>query len=993
MAIERRAVKKRILKSGKDRTDTAVYVLLKYGVTDDADVAQKLVQSNDEVLFPSDLSYYTDQVDQDLGMGKTSPEVEKIRNALAEFYGLYEPEQETEEEIPSELDDLLGSIREEDLEEPAAPPSSALAIYEGVGGEDIVEEDIDERILKLLKLDGVYDIDYATYMTLLKERMVAARMADSSISTEEDELLRDEFKRVKGKVGRFKLKKKRITAEDLGETGPVTVSDDQFFLTSSAVIPKKSADPEAGEDDSEILKKLDDILTSIRMENKEEKKKTKADKKDAEAEKRRKKEKKLETQKKKEFKSLITNVVAPVTSFLEKIINWIKWTFIGFIFNQALAWFQDPANQNKVTAIGNFLKTFFPAILAAAVLFLTPVGGFIRGTIKLFRWAIPKLLGIIKKNPKLFAAAALVGAGAIIPQLFPETVNEQERKTANAPGSKDEKIAALKKQKENLNPLQILQGVGSEIDEQIKFLETGESASYGAAPGGRVQTSGGGASNADNKDLDEMPTIEGMSGGGLVGDTIINTYNGGGAVGKTVNMFNGGGLVSNAGGPYNNYNTLDSQGTFNPVFGFTGGGINLPNVNIPSMKTNISLMSGGGATTNTTTRSMLNVNDIRFSGGGGVTGDTGVDITGAGPDTQLVALQPGEIVMSNQSVNYWGANTLLGMNKAGGGTNVPKMANNIQMAAGGGMVGAPLSGGGTTSLDPTKTAASMPHVFKAAKAARAQARAEGLSPEEVEKRVIAASEKAKAAGPSASVQLSASFGATESPFHGPATPGDSDYSSMDSAPSTVPSSSYSVPGPITANPEQKKISSEMIKTNYADKLVRAGASSIRRGTSNDIAKESLPSVVTSKDIGMEPQNMFQKISMSLKNMTAPKATATTASGSRPTTPFKSARLNKALTGIKPGSWKKRSQQSKMDYSSAIKSPNLKSELSSSMQPVPKPVGNTKPNIIKLPEKTTTVAPPMQSKPSTPEIPKFSSKKKTGKRGATLSALGISDLVG
>ena len=99
MAIERRAVKKRVLKSGRDRTDTAVYVLLKYGITDDADQAQKLVQSKDEVLFPSDLSYYSDQVDQDLGMGKTSPEVEKIRNALAEFYGLYEPEQETEEEV------------------------------------------------------------------------------------------------------------------------------------------------------------------------------------------------------------------------------------------------------------------------------------------------------------------------------------------------------------------------------------------------------------------------------------------------------------------------------------------------------------------------------------------------------------------------------------------------------------------------------------------------------------------------------------------------------------------------------------------------------------------------------------------------------------------------------------------------------------------------------------------------------------------------------
>ena len=264
-------------------------------------------------LFPSDLSYYNDQVDQDLGMGKASPEIEKIRNALAEFYGLYEPEQETEEEVPDGLDDLLGNIREEELEEPSSPPSSALAIYEGVGGEDIVDEEIDERILNLLKLDGVHDIDYATYMTLLKERMVAGRMADSSMPTEEVELLTDEYKRVKGKVGRFKLKKKRITAEDMGTTGPVTVSDDQFFLASSAVIPGKTADGET-EDDSEILNKLDDILKSLKMEEKEEKKKTKADKRDAEAEKRKKREAKLEAKKRKEFNNLIKTVIAPVTS-------------------------------------------------------------------------------------------------------------------------------------------------------------------------------------------------------------------------------------------------------------------------------------------------------------------------------------------------------------------------------------------------------------------------------------------------------------------------------------------------------------------------------------------------------------------------------------------------------------------------------------------------------------------------------------------------------
>ena len=922
MAIERRAVKKRVLKSGRDRTDTAVYVLLKYGITDDADQAQKLVQSKDEVLFPSDLSYYSDQVDQDLGMGKTSPEVEKIRNALAEFYGLYEPEQETEEEVPDGLDDLLGNIREESLEEPSAPPSSALAIYEGVGEDDIVEEEVDERILTLLKLDGVHDIDYATYLTLLKERMVAGRMADSSMPTEEIELLTDEFKRVKGKVGRFKLRKKRITAEDMGTTGPVTVSDDQFFLASSAVIPSKNVDAEQ-EDDSEILKKLDDILTSLRMEQKEEKKKTKSDKRDREEEKRRKREAKLEAKKRKEFKNLITKVVAPVTSFLEKILNWIKYTFIGFIFNQALAWFNDPANQGKVEAIGGFLKAFWPAILAAAVLFLTPFGAFIRSTIKLLRWAVPKMLGIIKKHPKLFAAAALFGAGALVPQLFPGTVDAEEQKTAKAPGTNAEKIEALKKQKENLNPLQIIQGVGSEIDEQIKFLETGQSASYGMAPAGKT-IPGGGKLNAD---LDEMPTIEGMSGGGEVGN-VINNYG----------LYNGGGLIQNTGGKFNNINTLSSEGTFNPLFGFSGGGITLPTVNIPDMKTNISLMSGGG---------MLDVNDIRFSGGGGVTGDTGVDIKGAGADTQLVALQPGEVVMSKGAVNYWGANTLLGMNKAGGGTNVPKMAKNIQMAAGGGMVG--------STLDPTKTAASMPHVFEAAKRARAEARALGLPPKEVERRVIQASERAKASGPTRSgISISGAFGSTHS-MDGPPTPDNSNYSVGSTPTSSPPTKNYKVSGPIVS-----------------DKSAPTESSSSSSGGGGTPP-------TTGGSVKMPPSTVMG-----------------------PSTPFKSERLNKALTGIKPGAWKsgkKTPSLSPIKYSSAVKTStpkidvSIKTTPSNAMTPVKTPVGNRKPNIINLPTKTSAMTGPPVAGAANPDIPKFSSVRQTSKRNTTLLALGINDLVG
>ena len=50
---------------------------------------------------------------------------------------------------PDELDDLLASIRDEGKRE------SALTLYEGTRETDLVDEDIDERILKVIGLDGV----------------------------------------------------------------------------------------------------------------------------------------------------------------------------------------------------------------------------------------------------------------------------------------------------------------------------------------------------------------------------------------------------------------------------------------------------------------------------------------------------------------------------------------------------------------------------------------------------------------------------------------------------------------------------------------------------------------------------------------------------------------------------------------------------------------------------------------------------------------------
>ena len=76
-----------------------------------------------------------------------------------------------------------------------------------------------------------------------------------------------------------------------------------------------------------------------------------------------------------------------------------------------------------------------------------------------------------------------------------------------------------------------------------------------------------------------------------------------------------------------------------------------------------------------------------MDGGGRVTTDTGSKISSMGSDTQLVALTPGEVVMSKKAVDAYGADTLLGMNASAGGTNRPKMGM-VPGYQNGGMVGA-----------------------------------------------------------------------------------------------------------------------------------------------------------------------------------------------------------------------------------------------------------------------------------------------------------------
>ena len=464
---------------------------------------------------------------------------------------------------PLGLEEFLENIQNE------AKREKALALYEGTREDDLVSEEVDERLLRLLGLDDVFDIDYSTYMTLLREKLMEARMVDKKISTEESMLLTEEYKRVKGKVGRFKLKKKKITADNLGVSGPIRVNKEKYYLTEKAITPEFADKKEEGGD--RLLKNvitinetLGRILESLTNQNQAIKKTEENERKRQERLRRQGREEDLEKGISK-VATFASKVLAPVRGILDRILNFILYTLLGRAFVKFIDWFNDPKNKEKVEVLKRFLKDWWPALLGALVLFTTPFGGFVRwfiGTVskltfRLAKFAIPKLAKFAMKNPitaGLVAGGALAAGGAYLATQQNTQRREEFKKT---------------------DPNIVTPGSGK-------------------TPGGSQ----------------------------LMQESILQRGIGG---------FKGGGMI-----PF------------------------IPQVPVES---------------------------IAYEEGGYIDNDAGVDITGAGPDTQLIAAQPGEIVMSKKAVDKYGAGFLLNLNKSAGGTNIPRMTNNIQFAAGGGMVG------------------------------------------------------------------------------------------------------------------------------------------------------------------------------------------------------------------------------------------------------------------------------------------------------------------
>lgn len=306
-------------------------------------------------------------------------------------------------------------------------------------GNKVKSESIDEVILRLLGLKPGVEIDYQTYYDIIKKKLALGRLSGKELPREEDELLREEFKRVrslKDKGIRFKVKKARVKKS---KASPTNLNQKQLPVGGSAIakykkqaiIPKdlvpREVDEESKKDKKEksnfsgIKKTLDSILKTLGSKFKFDQKQTDQDRKEKETEKRGKRESTLEG-----FKKGVAGIVAttkkmldPFQAIIDRIWRFVFFTLLGRAFTKFMDWMSDKENQNKFNAFIEFLSDHWPALAGLYILFGTGFGKLVRGLLKgvtrmivALAMSIPKIFGFIRKNKKLsflaLAAAPLV---------------------------------------------------------------------------------------------------------------------------------------------------------------------------------------------------------------------------------------------------------------------------------------------------------------------------------------------------------------------------------------------------------------------------------------------------------------------------------------------------------------------------------------------------------------------------------------------------------
>jgi murein DD-endopeptidase MepM/ murein hydrolase activator NlpD len=315
-------------------------------------------------------------------------------------------------------------------EEKNAPSSRGALVVVPKNRDDFVEEEINSQILSIIGLEDVFDLTYEEYATLLKEAAVRGRMSSSQMTTESIELVTNELKRVRGKTGRFKVKRGKINIDKvMNRRAP----------SSQRILPQNLTPPDEEEENKKVKKflmgnlpdrlslvanSLDDINKTLQQQLGIEKKVSEEERKSESKSKKAQREREIESKDKKRSDEGIKKLKGPVTGFFDTIKRYFGNILAGSIIVGLVNWFQNPANKGAIDKFSNFITDNAPLILGGILaLALLPVAstllgftGSILGGIGILTKAIGGLGGLLLKIPGLGAAAAAAApvAGAIV---------------------------------------------------------------------------------------------------------------------------------------------------------------------------------------------------------------------------------------------------------------------------------------------------------------------------------------------------------------------------------------------------------------------------------------------------------------------------------------------------------------------------------------------------------------------------------------------------
>ena len=309
----------------------------------------------------------------------------------------------------------------------------------------VVTEKVDERILRLLGLEFVFDLDYGTYLSLINGAIVAGK---NRLPAEELALLSNEKKRIRSKQGRFKPKKQKITADKIATTKFLKPSVQP--ISSPLVAPSQVQAPQVQSVDlSPLQEPLDSIKNTLSEFLRFRKGSDEQERRGYEAQRRAKGEALLENTQKgmSAVSNAVQTFISPFQGIMDRIWRFIFFTLLGRTFTQLIDWFKDPNNIKKVETLQRFFKDWWPTLLGAAVLFFTPFGRFVRGVLRIVGGLtgklvaqIPKIGGainalrlVVARHPLL--ASLAIGSAAVAGAVT--YFNQQQQKEAESPEEVD----------------------------------------------------------------------------------------------------------------------------------------------------------------------------------------------------------------------------------------------------------------------------------------------------------------------------------------------------------------------------------------------------------------------------------------------------------------------------------------------------------------------------------------------------------------------------